>query len=129
MNARWISRIATLVLSMAAFGLAAGDALSQDYPKKPITYIVPYGPGSGNDIIARVISQKIGDSMGHPLVVENRSGAAGAIGTELTAKATPDGHTILIASTSQAMVNSHSTEARPTRPAMTRVPTEGEYPA
>ena len=87
----------------AALSIPAASAHAQSFPTRPITFIAPYGPGSGNDIIARVISQKIGDSMGHPLVVENRSGAAGAIGTELTAKATPDGHTILIASTSQAI--------------------------
>jgi len=104
MVSRWNARITiAAVLPMAAFGLAAGPAAGQNFPNKPITFIVPYGPGSGNDLIARVISQKVGDSMGHPLVVENRSGAAGAIGTELAAKAPPDGHTILIASTSQTI--------------------------
>jgi tripartite-type tricarboxylate transporter receptor subunit TctC len=90
-------------VTLAACALGVGPAAAQKFPAKPIQFIVPYGPGSGNDLIARVIAQKIGDSMGHPLVVENRSGAAGAIGTELTAKATPDGHTILIASTSQTI--------------------------
>jgi tripartite-type tricarboxylate transporter receptor subunit TctC len=90
-------------VTLAACALGVGPAAAQKFPTKPIQFIVPYGPGSGNDLIARVIAQKIGDSMGHPLVVENRSGAAGAIGTELTAKATPDGHTILIASTSQTI--------------------------
>jgi tripartite-type tricarboxylate transporter receptor subunit TctC len=86
--------------------LAAAGAGAQSFPSRPISFIVPYGPGSGNDIIARLIAQKIGDSMGQPLVVENRSGAAGAIGTELTARAAPDGHTIVIASTSQT-INPH----------------------
>jgi tripartite-type tricarboxylate transporter receptor subunit TctC len=90
-------------VTLAACALGAGPAAAQKFPAKPIQFIVPYGPGSGNDLIARVIAQSIGDSMGHPLVVENRSGAAGAIGTELVAKATPDGHTILIASTSQTI--------------------------
>jgi tripartite-type tricarboxylate transporter receptor subunit TctC len=90
-------------VTLAACALGAGAAAAQKFPAKPIQFIVPYGPGSGNDLIARVIAQSIGDSMGHPLVVENRSGAAGAIGTELVAKATPDGHTILIASTSQTI--------------------------
>lgn len=91
------------VVLPAAAGLVADAASAQTYPVRPISFIVPYGPGSGNDLIARVISQQIGDSMGHPLVVENRSGAAGAIGTELVAKASPDAHTILIASTSQTI--------------------------
>jgi tripartite-type tricarboxylate transporter receptor subunit TctC len=94
---------ARLPLVLAALALAGAEAAAQSFPARPISFIVPYGPGSGNDLIARVIAQKIGDSMGHPLVVENRSGAAGAIGTELTAKAAPDGHTILIASTSQTI--------------------------
>ena len=90
-------------ITLAACALGFGAAAAQNFPTKPITFIVPYGPGSGNDLIARVIAQKIGDSMGQPLVVENRNGAAGAIGTELAAKATPDGHTVIINSTSQTI--------------------------
>lgn len=104
MNTKWISRFAVSVLVPAvAVGLATGQALAQSYPNKPITFIVPYGPGTGNDIIARIVSHKVGESWSQPMVVDNRSGAAGAIGTELAAKAPPDGHTILIASTSQIL--------------------------
>lgn len=78
-----------------------GAVQAQNYPSKPIAFIVPYGPGTGNDIIARLISGKVNESWSQNMVVENRSGAAGAIGTEAAAKAAPDGHTILIASTSQ----------------------------
>ena len=92
-----------IVSALVACGAVAAPVAAQNYPVRPISFIVPYGPGSGNDLIARVIAQKIGDAMGQPLVVENRSGAAGAIGTELAAKAAPDGHTILIASTSQTI--------------------------
>ncbi len=100
---RW-SAVAVVSMALpAAAGFAAQVPTAPAYPVKPISFIVPYGPGSGNDLIARVISQKIGDSMGHSLVVENRSGAAGAIGTELAANAAPDAHTILIASTSQTI--------------------------
>ncbi|MCC7080212.1 MAG: tripartite tricarboxylate transporter substrate binding protein [Burkholderiales bacterium] len=90
-------------VTLVACALSHDPAVAQSYPTRPVSFIVPYGPGSGNDIIARLISQKIGDSMGQPLVVENRGGAAGAIATELAAKAAPDGHTILIASTSQTI--------------------------
>lgn len=94
-------RCATLILlAGAAAALPAGAVAAQPFPTKPISFIVPYGPGTGNDLIARVIAQKVGDEMGRPMVVENRPGATGAIGAELTAKAAPDGHTILIASTS-----------------------------
>jgi tripartite-type tricarboxylate transporter receptor subunit TctC len=92
-----------LCSSAAAAVLPAGPAAAQTFPSKPISFIAPYGPGSGNDLIARIIAQKVGDGMGHAMVVENRAGAAGAIGTELTAKAPPDGHTIVIVSTSQTI--------------------------
>lgn len=102
-KARSVHTTASVLLPLAACALLAGTAAAQSFPTRPITFIAPYGPGSGNDLIARVIAQKIGDSMGQPMVVENRSGAAGAIGTELAAKAAPDGHTIVIASTSQTI--------------------------
>ena len=102
MNVQWIHRIAvSSMAAAAALGLAAGQVLAQNYPAKPVSFVVPYGPGTGNDIIARILANKVGESWGQPMVVENRSGAAGAIGTELVARAAPDGHTILIASTSQ----------------------------
>jgi tripartite-type tricarboxylate transporter receptor subunit TctC len=112
MNRKWISRFAVSVLvPAAAFGFAAEQALAQSYPSKPIAFIVPYGPGTGNDVIARLISQKVTENWGHPMVVENRSGAAGAIGTEMVAKAPPDGYIILIASTSQ-IINPYVTKVR-----------------
>ncbi len=111
MNTRWISRIAVLLLSTAGFGLAVGAAYAQSYPNRPITYIVPYGPGSGNDVIARIVAQKITDNWGHSMVVVNRPGATGGIALEATAKALPDGHTIVIASTSQ-IINQHLSKMR-----------------
>lgn len=87
----------------AAFGLAAEDASAQTFPSKPIAFIVPYGPGTGNDVIARLIAQKVSETWSRPMVVENRAGAAGAIGTEAAARAPADGHTLLMASTSQIL--------------------------
>ena len=103
MAGSWARLFPRLICGPIALAACAGLASAQSYPARPISFIVPYGPGSGNDIIARLIAQKIGDGMGQPLVVDNRNGAAGAIGTELAAKAAPDGHTILIASTSQTI--------------------------
>ncbi|MDB5921579.1 MAG: Tricarboxylate transport protein TctC [Betaproteobacteria bacterium] len=104
MKKTWITRFAlSVLLPTAAFGFAAGPALGQVFPTKPIAFIVPYGPGTGNDVIARLISNKVTENWAQPIVVDNRPGAAGAIGTDLTAKAAPDGHTILIASTSQIL--------------------------
>lgn len=112
MNRKLISRIAIAVLvPVASLTLSAGPALAQKFATKPVSFIVPYGPGTGNDVIARLIAQKVGSNLGQPMVVENRAGAAGAIGTELVAKSAPDGHTILISSTSQ-LINPYVTKVR-----------------
>jgi tripartite-type tricarboxylate transporter receptor subunit TctC len=70
----------------------------QKFPTKPIRFIVPFSPGGGTDTMARVIAQKMGENWGQPVVIENRTGAGGTIGTTLAAKATPDGHTLLVTS-------------------------------
>ena len=103
--------LARLSLPAVVLGLAAGAACAQAYPKRPIAYIVPYGAGSGNDVIARIVARKITDNWGQQIVVVNRPGATGAIGLELTASAQPDGHTMVIASTSQ-IINQHLSKVR-----------------
>lgn len=90
-----------------ALGLAlAGVATAQSYPSRPIRLIVPYPPGGATDPIARLVGQKLTESMGQPVVVENKPGAGTAIGSDLVAKAAPDGYTILQASSAHA-VNPH----------------------
>lgn len=110
MNTLCISRIALWVLSAAGFSLVA-DALAQNYPTKPITFVAPFGPGSGNDVIARIVAQKVSENWSQPVVVENRPGASGGIGMETTAKARPDGYTVVIASTSH-IVNQFVSKTR-----------------
>jgi tripartite-type tricarboxylate transporter receptor subunit TctC len=68
---------------------------AQDYPTKPIRFIVPYPPGGGTDIIARIMQEPLTRALGQPIVIENRGGAGGALGSEVVAKAAPDGYTIL----------------------------------
>lgn len=87
---------------------AAGTAVAQTpdasrFPTKPIRLIVPFPPGGSNDILARVLAQKMTERLGQQTVVDNRPGADGIIGTELASRALPDGHTILIVSTSYTM--------------------------
>jgi tripartite-type tricarboxylate transporter receptor subunit TctC len=87
----------------AAFSAIAmalpGVALAQPkFPTKPIRIVVPFSPGGGTDTMARVVAQKMSDHWGQPVVIENRTGAGGAIGTAIAAKATPDGHTLLVSS-------------------------------
>ena len=115
MGARFPRRLAIrlwTVVSMLACTLAgAPDSNAQAYPARPVTIIVPFGPGSGNDVIARIVAQKVSENWGNPVVVDNRPGASGAIGMEVTARAAPDAHTIVIASTSH-IVNQFVSKVR-----------------
>lgn len=76
--------------------LASPAAISQGYPSKPIKMIVPFPAGGTTDVVARLVAQRMSESMGQPVVVENRGGAGGAIGADVVAKAPPDGYTILM---------------------------------
>ncbi len=84
---------------IAACVLAATlpHARAQDYPARPIKLIVPASPGGGNDAIARLVAQSLAAALGQPVVVENRGGAGGNVGTEAVAKSAPDGYTLLLA--------------------------------
>ena len=92
-----IIRLAGLALSIAIFAGASSVVFAQSYPSKPIRFIVPYPPGGLTDVVARTIAQKLTESWGQPVVIDNRGGAGGVIGTEMAAKAIPDGYTILMA--------------------------------
>jgi tripartite-type tricarboxylate transporter receptor subunit TctC len=74
---------------------AAGAALAQPYPDKPVRFVVPYPPGGGTDVIARIVQERFQSALGQPIVIENRGGAAGSLGTDVVAKAPPDGYTVL----------------------------------
>lgn len=79
---------------------------AQPYPTKPVRMIIPSGPGGGVDTVGRVIGQKLADALGQPVVADNRPGAATMLGSELTAKSPPDGHTLLMMGTSHAITAS-----------------------
>ena len=80
-------------------------AAAQDFPSKPIKLIVPFPPGGPNDIVARVVGQRMSELVRQPIVIENRSGQAGVLGTDAIAKAVPDGYTIGIVSSSALVIN------------------------
>jgi tripartite-type tricarboxylate transporter receptor subunit TctC len=80
-----------------AFALVAGLAQAQgDWPNKPIRMIVPYPPGGGTDVVARIVNEKLASELGQAIVIDNKGGAGGSVGTELASKAPPDGYTVLM---------------------------------
>jgi tripartite-type tricarboxylate transporter receptor subunit TctC len=83
-------------LPFAALGWAISAAHAQPYPNKPIRIVVPYLAGGAVDVVARTVGQKLSDAFGQPVVVENRAGGASNIGSDLVAKARPDGYTLLL---------------------------------
>jgi tripartite-type tricarboxylate transporter receptor subunit TctC len=82
-------------LACAALTGVGRTALAQEYPVRPIRFIVPYPPAGGTDIVLRSFSEQLGQALGQPIVIDNRGGAAGNVGTEVAARATPDGYTVL----------------------------------
>jgi tripartite-type tricarboxylate transporter receptor subunit TctC len=83
--------------------LAAAALPAAAWPTKPITFIVPYPPGGGTDIIARIYQEPLSKALGQPIIIENRGGAGGSLGTAIAARATPDGHTMLFTLSSHSI--------------------------
>jgi tripartite-type tricarboxylate transporter receptor subunit TctC len=109
MKIKLMFSLMSLVLVSTTFGPCQDSALAQTYPTKPINIIVPFPAGTGNDVVARTIGEKLSKSLGQPVVVDNKAGATGAIAAEFVVKAPPDGYTILIPSSSLSLNMSVST--------------------
>jgi tripartite-type tricarboxylate transporter receptor subunit TctC len=90
------SRSLIVVLAAATLACATLPAFAQSYPTHPVTIIVPFAAGGGNDIMARLIAQHMGRALGQQFVIENRAGAGGTIGARAVAKAAPDGYTLMV---------------------------------
>lgn len=101
-----MKRLATLICAAATLCLGTTAAFAQGWPTKPIRVIVPFTAGSGTDIAARAVTERLGAILGQAVIVENRPGAGGTIGQAIVAKADPDGYTILIHSSSQTVTPS-----------------------
>ena len=88
---------------MLAFAASGGAAVAQDYPARAVRILVPFAPGGGTDVFARIMAQRLQEALGQSVVVDNRAGAGGNIGTELVAKSVADGHTLLFTTTAVAV--------------------------
>jgi tripartite-type tricarboxylate transporter receptor subunit TctC len=103
-------RTLAIAFLLALLGLAAEptqNALAQDWPQRPVRLIVPYAAGGGTDLVARVLGQKLGETLGQSFVVENKPGASGMLGAELVAKGDADGYTFLVASPAEIALNQY----------------------
>lgn len=93
------------LLAVVVGALVPSLGWGQGYPSKPIRLVVPFGTGGSNDIVARLLGAKLGEALGQPVVIDNRPGAGGTIGTDFVVKAEPDGYTLMIGATSTIAVN------------------------
>jgi tripartite-type tricarboxylate transporter receptor subunit TctC len=93
--------------ALAMLALPAAVAWPQGFPNKPIRFIAPFPPGGSSDLIARILSQRMSEELGQPVVVDNRPGAGGNVGTEMSARAPADGYTLLLGSVAALAINPH----------------------
>jgi tripartite-type tricarboxylate transporter receptor subunit TctC len=98
MHHAFSTRLQRVVLAALALPFAIA-VHAQQFPNKPIRFVVPFPPGGGNDLLARMISPKMSEALGQPVVIDNRAGASGQVGTQLVARAAPDGYTIVTTGT------------------------------
>lgn len=101
-----VAAVVMLAAGLAGAGARAAADASASYPNRPVRLIVPYAPGGGADTLARGIGQKLSAALGQAVVIDNRGGGGTIIGSDLAAKAVPDGHTIIIVASTHAVVSS-----------------------
>jgi tripartite-type tricarboxylate transporter receptor subunit TctC len=92
------------LITSALIAIAADNATAQPYPSRPIRLVIPYSPGGATDVPGRLIAQKLSDVFGHQVIVDNRPGAGSVIGSEIVARAQPDGYTLLLTGTPFAVI-------------------------
>jgi tripartite-type tricarboxylate transporter receptor subunit TctC len=98
-----MKKLFTLVCTAALLSFMSVQALAQTYPTRPVKIVVPFGPGGFTDVVARILGVKLSESLGQPVVIENKPGAGSMIGTDQVAKSAPDGHTLLIVSSTHVI--------------------------
>jgi len=95
------------VAAVLAVAVTTPPAHAQNYPNKPVRIVVPFAPGGTTDILARLVGQRLNEALGHAVVIDNRPGANGALGTDMVAKSSPDGYTIVMGYLGSLAVNPH----------------------
>jgi len=113
-----IFRLAAALLAALA---ASGEAVSQTYPVRPVRFLVGSPPGSGNDLVSRLLGQKLSERLAQPVVVENRPGGAGLLANDTLAKSPPDGHTLVLLSGAARARSSRSANERIGDPGATEI--------
>lgn len=114
--------IGRVFAALVAAALVALPARAEDYPNRPITIVVPTGPGGGMEMVARLLAPKLEQSLGKPFVIENRPGAGTNIGAAAVARAAPDGHTLLMATSSTMAINASVFKSLPFDPVKDLMP-------
>ncbi|OGA20723.1 MAG: hypothetical protein A3I02_05120 [Betaproteobacteria bacterium RIFCSPLOWO2_02_FULL_67_26] len=95
-------RVSLICFALSLF--AAGSALAQPYPNKPVRMIIPFGAGGATDVLIRIVATRLPEALGQQVVIDNRTGAGGLIGTDIAAKSNPDGYTVLATGTPHTIV-------------------------
>ena len=109
-----LGAIVAVVLAAAAW--TCTPVLAAGYPERPITLVAPYGPGAASDLVARAVAQRMSENIGQPIIVENRSGAGGIVGSNFVARAAADGYTIMLGSGASHAIVKFTTKALPYDP-------------
>jgi len=118
-----LSKLAAIAIAICIFGVATvPQAAAQAWPQRNVTFVVPTGAGAGTDLLARILAPRLSERLGKPFVVENRPGAGAVIGAEAVAKANPDGHTILMGTSTPLAINASLHKKLPYDPAKDFMP-------
>src|SRR5690242_10201966 len=110
-------RAAALGASALLFALFAAPARAEDYPSRPVMIVVPLAPGGGTDFLARLLARHLEQRLGKPFLIENKPGAANVIAATAVAKAEPDGHTLMMGTTTGMAINVSLRKSLPYNPA------------
>ena len=108
---RWVTP--GVFLAVLALSLPGGSVWGQAFPNKAVRIVVPFPPGNASDVAARALSDKLSQRLGQPVIIDNKAGAAGALGADFVAKAAPDGYTLMITSLSPMVISPHINKKLP----------------